>query len=316
MTRRSRPPDALVRRFLDQHRWSGAPEQLVVRLCAELLEDAGVSVPVDVRMLASFRGIAAIKEVDQAEAGCIFCDGERLLVQVRGSDSPERQRFTVCHEILHTFFPGFWEERRARTDPTVGNFDRNQLEEYLCDLGAAELLLPREPFLAALPAQPGIDDVITLAATFFASLEATAIRLVNLANVPMALVVLEPAWKPAEQRELARLATQPALAGLESGLPPKKLRVRWAYGPRMATIPKHKSVDGASLLATVLETGSVDYSGVTGLTAGAVQLSACHLPYRREGERVDRVLALLRDPASPRPELASSTVAGAGPGNS
>ena len=306
MTRPSRPPDRLGRRFLDQHQWSGAPEQLVVRLCAELLEEAGVSVPVDVRMLASFRDISEISEVDQAEAGCIFCEGERLLIQLRGSDSPERRRFTICHEILHTFFPGFREERRTRTDTTVGNFDRNHLEEYLCDLGAAELLLPREPFLAALPARPRIDDVITLAATFTASLEATAIRVVNLAAVPMALVVLEPTWKPTEQREFARQATQPSLAGLESHPPPKKLRVRWAYGPRMATIPKHKSVGDASLLATVLETGSVDYLGATGLTAGTFQVSARHLPYYREGEPVERVLVLLRDPASPRLELSSS----------
>jgi Zn-dependent peptidase ImmA (M78 family) len=294
--RGSRSPDGLVRRFLDQHRWCGAPEELIVQLCAELLEEAGVSVPVDVRMLASFRGIAAITAVDQAEAGCIFCAGERLLIQIRGSDSPERQRFTICHEILHTFFPGFREERRARTDKTVGTYGRDQLEEYLCDLGAAELLFPRQPFLAALPPRPRIHDVIALAAVFEASLEATALRVVNLASIPTALVVLEPAWKPAEQRELARRATQPALASLEDGPPPKKLRVRWAYGPGMATIPKHKSVDDQSPLAEVLESGGVDYRGATGLTHGIFQVTARHLPYHREGERVDRVLVLLQDP--------------------
>jgi Zn-dependent peptidase ImmA (M78 family) len=284
-------------RFLDQHRWFGAPEELVVRLCSELLEEAGVSVPVDVRMLASFRGIAAISEVDQPEAGCIFCDGERLLIQLRSSDSPERRRFTICHEILHTFFPGFREERRTRIDRTVGAFDRSRLEEYLCDLGAAELLLPRQPFLAALPAQPCLDDVIELAGVFDASLEATAIRMVRLASVPMALVVLEPAWKPAEQRELARRATQPALAGLEGEPPPKKLRVRWAYGPKIPIIPKHKSVDDASPLATVPETGGVDYRGTTGLMDGALEVSARYLPYHRDGDLVGRVLVLLQDPA-------------------
>jgi Zn-dependent peptidase ImmA (M78 family) len=307
MMRRSRPPDELVRRFLDQHQWRGAPEELVVWLCEELLEEADVRVPVDVRMLASFRGIAAISEVDQPEAGCIFCDGERLLIHLRGSDSPERQRFTICHEILHTFFPGFRQERRTRIDRTVGAFDRSRLEEYLCDLGAAELLLPREPFLAALPAQPCLDDVIELAPVFDASLEATAIRLVNLAAAPMALVVLEPAWKPVEQREFARRATQPALAGLEDGPPPKKLRVRWAYGPKMTTIPKHKSIDYTTPLATVLETGGVDYLGITGLTGNTYQVSARHLPYHREGEPVDRVLVLLRDPVGAPSDLSIST---------
>jgi Zn-dependent peptidase ImmA (M78 family) len=295
--RGSRPPDGLVRRFLDQHRWSRAPEELIVQLCAELLEEAGTSVPVDVRMLASFRGIAAIYEVDQAEAGCIFCAGERLLIHIRGSDSPERQRFTICHEILHTFFPGFREERRARTDKTVGTHGRDQLEEYLCDLGAAELLLPRRQFLAALPPQPCLDDVIELSGVFDASLEATAVRVVNLIAAPMALVVLEPAWKPLEQRELARQASQPALAGLEGDAPPKRLRVRWAYGPDMTTIPKHKSVDDASPLADVLETGGVDYRGTTGLMDGPLEVSARHVPYRRDGDLVDRVLVLLQAPA-------------------
>jgi hypothetical protein len=72
--RGSRQPDRLVRRFLDRYQWLGAPEALVVRLCEELLVEAGAKVPVDVRMLASFRGISAIAEVDQAEAGCIFWD--------------------------------------------------------------------------------------------------------------------------------------------------------------------------------------------------------------------------------------------------
>lgn len=120
---------------------------------------------------------------------------------------------------------------------------------------------PRQPFLAALPAQPRIDELIELAAVFAASLEATALRVVNLATVPMALVVLEPAWKPAEQRELARRTTQPALAGLEGEAPPRKLRVRWAYGTRMATIPKHKSVEDASPLADVVETETGSLTG-------------------------------------------------------
>jgi Zn-dependent peptidase ImmA (M78 family) len=293
---RSQPPDGLVRRFLDQHQWSGTPEELVVRLCEELLEDAGISVPIDVRMLASFRGIAAIDAVDQAEAGCIFFDGERLMVHIRSTDSAERQRFTICHETIHTLFPEFREERRARTDTTVGSYGRNQLEEYLCDLGAAELLLPRKPFLAALPAQPQIEDVIELAEAFDASLEATAIRMVNLAASPMAVVVLQPAWKPAEQRDIARRPIQPTLAGLEGEVPPRKLRVRWAYGPRISTIPKHKSVDDASPLANVLQTGGAEYLGRTGLTGGTLQVSARHMPYYQEGELVDRVLVLLRDP--------------------
>jgi hypothetical protein len=41
--------------------------------------------------------------------------------------------------------------------------------------------------------------------------------------------------------------------------------------------------------------GAADYRGATGLTRGIFQVSARHLPYHREGERVDRVLVLLQD---------------------
>lgn len=81
--------DPVVAELLDQHRGTDA-EAVIRRLCDRLLSEAGATVPVDMRMLASFRGVAEIAAADQDEAGCIYYDGERLVIQTRRADSEER----------------------------------------------------------------------------------------------------------------------------------------------------------------------------------------------------------------------------------
>ncbi|MGH2819385.1 MAG: ImmA/IrrE family metallo-endopeptidase, partial [Actinomycetota bacterium] len=146
----------------------------------------------DVRLLASFRG-ARVEEAEQPHVGILIWDGQRLLIRVRASDSEERRRFTVCHEICHTFFPGFRESPRTRTDRDVERFDPRDPEEYLCDHGAAELLLPRPWLLPSVPKDFTLDDVIEIAARSRASIEAAAQRCVDLSTRPVAVVMLERA---------------------------------------------------------------------------------------------------------------------------
>ena len=45
---------------------------------------------------------------------------------------------------MHIAFPGFEEERRYRLDASTERNPPNRQEEYLCDLGAAALLMPRD----------------------------------------------------------------------------------------------------------------------------------------------------------------------------
>ena len=87
-----RRPDPAVQRLLAEQGGT-QPSETIQRLCLELLDEAGVDQPpVDLRMLASYRGVRTVTEVDSAEAGCIFWDGSELRIQVRSSDSPRRQR--------------------------------------------------------------------------------------------------------------------------------------------------------------------------------------------------------------------------------
>ena len=91
-------------------------------------------------------------------------DGYRI---VCSSDQPQsRQRFTVAHELAHVIL-----ERTGRNAPRAGN-----RVERVCDMLAAECLMPTAVFEARLPATPLLNDIAELARSFGTSITATAIR--------------------------------------------------------------------------------------------------------------------------------------------
>jgi hypothetical protein len=169
------------------------------------------------------------------------------------------------------------------------------------DQGAAELLLPRAAFIAACPSRPDMDHVLELAEIFEASAEATALRIVALAAIPAAMIVLEPGLKPAELTRIARRQSQRTLPGFppEDPIAPR-LRVQKSLGHRLPFIPRHKSIGDSTPLADVLADGAADYVGETGLVPGRFRVSARLLPIRRDGVLVDRVVALLFDAEAER----------------
>jgi Zn-dependent peptidase ImmA (M78 family) len=189
------------------------------------------------RLLASFRGVAEVAVADQDEAGCIYVREGHLVIQTRRADSQERRRFTVGHEISHTFFPGFLEERRSRSDATVGQFDRSQAEEYLCDLGGAELLLPRTELLPRLRRQVDLAAVIELASEFESTIEVTALRAAALCGRPAAVVVLEPGWRKAEAAEVRRRRSRSTPAGPDQ--PPIPKEASGAMVGKPPRVPRH-----------------------------------------------------------------------------
>jgi len=203
----------------------------------------------------------------------------QFVVGVRASDGVERQRFTVLHEAGHTLLPGFAEARQYRC---AGPKTR---DEQLCDMAAAELLLPRRFFLSDLrDAGPGLDGVEALAADYEASIEATALRAVDLAPRRAMLLVLRVGHKPSEQ-------------GREDECEPR-LRLSWAHGQgNWPYMPKHKSADDGSPFMRAYEGEVIDEVGTLGELAGSdggrVMISA-----RRYGND-GRVLALVRPAPAP-----------------
>jgi Zn-dependent peptidase ImmA (M78 family) len=201
--------------------------------------------PVDIELLASMSRVRRIELLEMAEAGRLVPHEGAYVVHVNQRHPETKQRFTVAHEVGHTFFDAASRSPRGLTDPATGLFDLRNEEEYLCDIGAAHTLLNRrwlEPL--AREVRPSLDGLIDLAGTCRASLEATAIQLSQLGLWYCTFAFLEPGLRKAE-----RLAAgQAALPGWgDVAGPVEKLRVRRVYGPPgVPFLPLNKSVPASS----------------------------------------------------------------------
>jgi Zn-dependent peptidase ImmA (M78 family) len=278
--------DPLVRRLASRGR--GDPEEIVERVAEAWLDEAGIDrFPVDVFGLASRLGVTVRRSQLEGYSGRIYVDHDkRVRMDVNASDGLERQRFTCAHELMHTAFPGFTREQRYRLDERLGDslFARNrQEEEYLCDRGAAALLLPRR-LLWPYKMRQGLRAVEKLASAAKVSLEVAANRLVSIADTAGVFIVLEQGHKPSELRQMRRGED------VES-----QLRVRYAVtrGVRIF-VPRHTSVDQHSVFGRAQRSGRLEreVAPLPGSTRPAFLIEAKCFPHRDEGQRRQRVLAL------------------------
>lgn len=250
-------------------------EAALCALCEELLDQAATRPPVNVGVLASLRGIVDIRAADQPYAGMLTQRGGKLVVRVRASDGLGRRRFSVLHEAIHTVLPGFTEAPQYR----CGDQARSRIEQ-LCDLGAAELLLPRRFFVRDLArASSGLKGVEELADVYEASIEATALRAVSLAASPAMLAVFSLRHKPSERGREAIVEPRLRLDYATS-------RGEWPY------MRRHKSVSADSSFMRAFNgefvDGVADLDEIAAGDAGPVRVTA-----RRYGNS-GRVLALVR----------------------
>lgn len=256
--------------------------ELIVDVVADLIDVLDLAPPVDPEMVASYQGIRRIVRSPLAWAGCLVTEGDELTIHVRDSDPVGRQRFTICHEVAHTFFPGFRFAPQYRCTPLSTRSARDPIE-VLCDLAASELLMPARHISTALQsASFDLDTVHELAGDCDASIEAAARRLVSLWPEPCALIRLE-------------LMTKPSAPNAEP-----KLRVTstftngtWPY------MPRHKSLGDHHVLNDCLNGAYVDcVTDIDDLTKGVVgpvEVHARHYPFSdNEGVPHERVLVLAR----------------------
>lgn len=294
-------PEQRVLDLAHRHGWSGDPRELVVRLCRELLDESGETVPVDLSVVASFQNVIRIEEVDQLEAGHLRWDGAHFVICVRRSDPVGRRRFSAAHELVHTFF----EEDGPHATGMVQHEHEGHSElgeEHLCDVGAAELCMPYATFLAAVSADTNFGDLSRIADQMMVSLEAAAHRFASLLPHPTACVVLEPKYTKAEQKLIQNINSSPVLPGMDAAaMPTSKFRVTSSRSYGLGFIPRNKSVSEIDLAATT-EFGELRMTGRTGLVKNEplVQISAIRAPYSRNGTRQERVILLMVDTARAR----------------
>ena len=197
--------------------------------------------PFDPRILASCLGIALREDhLGPGRDAYIYPVKNGNLEIVYDPTRPiARQNFSINHEISHTLFPDGYEMIRYRSQHR-GKFDPERELEYLCDVAAAELLLPDEEFRGdVLCYGCGLAAVAPLRERYEASREAVIRRMVQLDAGESAAVFLEQRLKPSElnaMRQLSLLA--------DAASPAPKLRIAYAVPSSLFVVflPPHKSV--------------------------------------------------------------------------
>ncbi len=122
----------------------GAPVDTITRearkAVLEFTEAGNTVPPLDPFALAEFRDIHVVPREDIRDARTRFIDG-RFRIEFNPNRPRGRVRYSICHEITHTFFPDCKEAIRNRATHEEMVADEWQLE-MLCNIGAGELLMP------------------------------------------------------------------------------------------------------------------------------------------------------------------------------
>ena len=236
---------------LAESRTDQDPERAIEAYAESLLVDAEQSsLPIDVDLVASIKGVKR-RRGEHDFAGRIYVEEDgQLVMDLNTTHNPRRQRFTCAHEMMHTGFPNFEEEERYRLDTVVGSNPVNREEEYLCDLGAAALLMPERLIATAYRLSNGLKDIERLSRDAKVSLEAAGNRLAGIAEGPAIFMTFEHGHKPADRTAMRRGESVK-----------KRVRLRYARSAGLDIfLPRFKSADKKSAITLAQESGKLERS--------------------------------------------------------
>ena len=180
----SDPKSDLVRLFMERSGIAApqdSPEQVITGLVERTTQGKRVSGNGQrIQRFLDKRNIVSIEFVRDADydgmiepAGSTFSSGFKMRLKSDASES--RARFTVAHEACHTFFYEFVPEIKFRLHET------DDIEEHLCNVGAAALLVPSASLRARSKALPiCLDSLDRLAQEYAVSLPMMLLRLRSL----------------------------------------------------------------------------------------------------------------------------------------
>lgn len=137
--------------------------------------------PYDPFELAEILGISTSANETVLDA-LVKRESGKYVIEYNPNKTVGRVNYSVAHEIVHTLFPDCDEMIRER-EKVSRDSDRWQLE-MLCNIGAAELLMPIGSFPDLKERGIEIDDVLEWARQFDVSVEAVLNRVVKLTGRP------------------------------------------------------------------------------------------------------------------------------------
>lgn len=210
--------------------------------------------PTDLDAIARTLGIRSIRQVPLPMHGRIVRDANEIDVEIRENLHPTDQRFALAHELCHVVLEG-----KAARDLPLGVVQRpasrslHAVRERLCDLGAAEMLVPTDWLLKAFSGAGGfgVSDAVDAATLADVRIDLIVRRLreLGLWNGTALWLRVEngrcfpckafPEW---DESMLARARVYPETASVIAGC----VRTRSLYeGPiRLEIIGQHEDYQG------------------------------------------------------------------------
>lgn len=139
--------------------------------------------PFDPLELATSMKIDVVAREDVRDARIVATGTKSLRIEYNPNRSRARVRFSLAHELAHTLFPDCADAARHRSHVDRGETDDWQLE-LLCNVGAAEILMPMEALPDIESHDADIDDVVRMTKEFEVSTEALLLRVARLTGQP------------------------------------------------------------------------------------------------------------------------------------
>jgi len=132
--------------------------------------------PVD---LAKRLNISVVPHENIQDARTIPIGANRLRIEFNPNRPPARTRYSVAHELAHTLFPDIGSKIQNRVAHEEMKGDDWQLE-MLCNIGAAEMLMPIGSFPELKTEAISIDRLLELRREYGVSIEALLLRFVKI----------------------------------------------------------------------------------------------------------------------------------------
>lgn len=215
--------------------------------------------PFEMTLLASLLGIRVSEDPPAHSEDAEIAPGEDGRLELRlNQERPEvRRRFSIGHEIGHTFFTGYDQSVQTRKPKKRDWSDPEDVVEHLCDCAASELLFPLPWFAEEVRRSARTAEaLVALAHEYKASREAMLRRYAEIQEEAVAVAFLEWKLKPRQSVVWDGLSANDMLLDLdpqEEVETRKRLRVDYAimsdhFRERYTShIPPDKSLDEGSI---------------------------------------------------------------------
>ena len=257
----------------------------IERIAADTIAELEEHAPIDLDVVASYRGINEIRLVPLPVSGCLAPAAGKITMLLNSAESRRRRRFTGFHEVGHSFQPGYLIRTQYRCNPRTRS-SRATDPETLADIAAASLLLPEGEFCPDVHESDfGLTAIMDLAEHYDASIQASAYRYQRYWPEPTLVMVLAQGLRK-EERKKPDAETKLRVVSVHA-------LGNWPFIPTNKSAALDGCLTRADLGELVDEPTTLAELGVK--SPPGLEVSARALSYRAaDGEPNRRVLALYR----------------------